>query len=305
MLGSGGQGIVSLWISVDKATQMSVSSIAIKDVYSLDSPAEPAKYAGIYDTLRSRGLDWGVNVEGPGAAAHSDRRFFREAYMMGLLTNFGGPPNNAVPLLGYTKRDTQISLGTRWRLYMPFYEYGTLDKLIEEHTIANKHIPEPFIWYTFISLLTAARQMETEVRKRPNAVKDEVMVFSDIKLENILLAAPDDTSFPVYPKSHLADLGGAVLTHPDDDENINKRLPWVITPEFIAPEMHNDGTQPAGSIAGSPTNIWQYVTLAKLLSRQISCCVVSVLGFHALALKEDPNTHDTSRINANCVVESV
>ncbi|CAD0095518.1 unnamed protein product [Aureobasidium vineae] len=151
---------------------------------------------------------------------------------------------------------------------MSLYDYGDLNGLIKAHFIKQKAIPEPFIWHTLICLMKAAVQLEEQARSRPNNTDTDVIVVFDMKPGNILLAAPERTSmFPIYPRPHIADVGGGVLTNKDDFGNRVHGQRIVYTRGYKAPEMWRphqglsaDATileSSTAPIRGTWTNVWQ------------------------------------------------
>jgi len=149
---------------------------------------------------------------------------------------------------------------------MPLYDYATLQALIDAHTRKEKAIPEPFIWHTFMCLMRAAVQLEEQARLRPNGTNSDVIVVFDMKPNNILLARPDRTStFPIYPRPHIADLGGGCLTSQNDPANIQERLRYTYTPGYLAPEMSKK--LPPESLRGTCTNVWQIGRVLELMMK--------------------------------------
>lgn len=210
-LGGGSFGEVTTWICVDKATRRPIKNVAIKDAFDTDSTEEKGAYSNVYNSLVSKGLDFGADPNAALGNANIDRRFFKEAYLQGIMTE---PDSNqeiySVPLWGYRRRPESVRPGyNQWRLYMPLYEYGDLYNLIVAHKIEQRGIPEPFIWHTLRCLLSGAEQLTEQVRKRQGSHQEDVIVVMDMKPDNILLAPPNQTStFPIYPRTHIADLGG-------------------------------------------------------------------------------------------------
>lgn len=111
--------------------------------------------------------------------------------------------------------------------------------------------------------MKAAVQLEERARSRPNNTDSDVIVVFDMKPGNILLAPPDTTkSFPIYPRPHLADLGGGNLTNKDDFENKIHSQHFAYTPGYMAPQMVKPsvGSQallPNSVLRGTCTNVWQ------------------------------------------------
>lgn len=216
-LGGGSFGEVTTWICVDRATHRPIKSVAIKDSFDKGSTEEKGAYSNVYNSLVAKGLDFGVDPSAALGKANIDKRFSKEAYLQGIMTE---PSSNqeiySVPLLGYRRRLDSVRPGyNHWRLYMPLYEYGDLFELIAAHRVRGRGIPEPFIWHTLRCLLTGAEQLTEQVRKRQGSEEEDVIVVFDMKPDNILLAPPDQTStFPIYPRAHIADLGGGCKFFP-------------------------------------------------------------------------------------------
>lgn len=224
--------------------------MVVKDTWDAEKTKEPPYYDGIYHDLCEKGLDWGISPSGVPGTAKKDDRFPREAYMQSMMTDPSKEfPDDlkSIPLRGWARmvnvnKQDEDTLEWRemnhWRLFMPLYDYGTLDDLIEAHKKAHKAIPEPFIWYALECLMKGARQLELQARERSALTShDDVIIMCDLKPQNIFLGPPNLLHFPVYPEAHLADFGGAQLTHSRDPLNLNDELPQVYTPGWRAPEQ--------------------------------------------------------------------
>ncbi|KAI4725849.1 hypothetical protein E4T49_06429 [Aureobasidium sp. EXF-10728] len=273
-LGVGGYGVATLWILVDRTTLRAIDRVVIKDAFersSAGSTLETGIYKGIYRQLEEKGLDFGADPTNKIGHADARLRFLREAYLQGLMTEPDADDEiYASQLWGYARKllnNPYSPNHDHWRLYMSLYDYGDLGGLIRAHTIERKAIPEPFIWHTLICLMKAAAQLETQARLRPNNTNSDVIVVCDMKPGNILLAAPDQTSmFPIYPRPHIADLGGGVLTNKDDYENRTHRQRIAYTRGYKAPEMWRPSHglpanatifPSAAPIRATWTNVWQ------------------------------------------------
>lgn len=268
-IGVGANGVATMWVLVDKSTLKAINHVVIKDSFerTSDSTAETGLYKGIYRQLRDKGMDFGADPTHKIGHAAPEHRFYKEAYLQGLMTVPGSSEEiYCNPLWGYAKRlldNPYSSAHNHWRLYMPLYDYGDLDNLIKEHYYKKKAIPEPFIWHTFICLMKAAVQLEEQARSRPNNTDSDVIVVFDMKPGNILLAAPDNKkSFPIYPRPHLADLGGGNLTNKNDFDNRIHAQHFAFTPGYLAPEMVKPSTGspallPHSVLRGTCTNVWQ------------------------------------------------
>ncbi|KAH0350216.1 kinase-like protein, partial [Aureobasidium melanogenum] len=268
-VGVGGNGVATMWVLIDKSTHRAIHHVVIKDSFerASESTKETGLYKGIYRQLKDKGMDFGADPTHNIGHAAPEHRFLKEAYLQGLMT----VPESSEeiycnPLWGYARRllgNPYSSAHNHWRLYMPLHDYGDLDNLIKSHYFAKKAIPEPFIWHTFICLMKAAVQLEERARSRPNNTDSDVIVVFDMKPGNILLAPPDTTkSFPIYPRPHLADLGGGNLTNKDDFENKIHSQHFAYTPGYMAPEMvkPSAGSQallPNSVLRGTCTNVWQ------------------------------------------------
>jgi serine/threonine protein kinase len=265
-IGQGGFGFITLWVLIEDATRAPLNQVIIKDFFDRDSTLEEGPYTGVYDDLVRKGLDFGVDSTRPIGSAQVFYRFCKEAYLQGIMTE---PDQDkqlfSVPLWGYASKpklnDTN-KIYNHWRLYMPLYDYGDLSHLIHQHQFMKKAIPEPFLWHTLICLVTAALQMEEQARKLPNSSDSDVIIVFDIKPQNILLAPPGGDTFPVYPRPHLADLGGGFLSNDQDMDNIHNNQGFCFTRGYLAPEMsqagynmNNDARFSTQRLRGSHTNM--------------------------------------------------
>ncbi|THW56383.1 hypothetical protein D6D18_02236 [Aureobasidium pullulans] len=271
-VGQGGFGLASAWILVDTNTSKPIDQVVIKDTFEpvWTSTEDKGMYRSIYRQLVKKGLDFGASLgHAPGKAPAKDR-FFKEAYMHGVMTTTDPDEEfYTVPLWGYARRKTNMFEYNLWRLYMPLFDCRDLRSLVGVHKTANRRIPEPFLWYTLDCLMKAAILMEKNPRELSNSGNEDVIVVFDMKLENIFLASPDQSkSFPIYPRPYIADLGGACLTAPDDPLNTSNSLPFQYTKQWEAPEMWRPGTPPKGerqsepilpteALRGTCTNVWQ------------------------------------------------
>lgn len=217
-LGGGSYGEVTLWIMIDNVTNKPLKQVAIKDTFDKHSTEEKGFYKNVYQQLVRKGLDFDVDPECKLGHARSDRRFFKEAYLQGIMTE---PDSSeeilSVPLWGFSRKNSSLR-GTEynhWRLYMPLYDYGTLDNLMYAHKRMGRGIPEPFIWHTLHCLFGGAVQLQKQAQKREGSTPSEIIVVFDMKPENILLAPPSrNSAFPIYPRPHIADLGGGCKFNP-------------------------------------------------------------------------------------------
>ncbi|THY80417.1 hypothetical protein D6C95_09513 [Aureobasidium pullulans] len=271
-VGEGGYGFASAWILVDTNTSKPINQVVIKDTFEpvYTSTEDKGKYRYIYRELVKKGLDFGASLgHAPGKAPAKDR-FFKEAYMHGLMTTTDPDEDfYTVPLWGYARKKTNMFEYNLWRLYMPLFDCRDLRSLVGVHKAAKRRIPEPFLWYTLDCLMKAAILMEKNPRELLNSGYEDVIVVFDMKLENIFLASPDQSkSFPIYPRPYIADLGGACLTAPDDPLNTSNSLGFQCTKQWEAPEMWRPGTPPKGqrqsgpilpmgTLRGTCTNVWQ------------------------------------------------
>lgn len=273
-VGSGTYGLATLWVLVDNSSLRAVTHVVIKDAFEgvWEPTAEKGLYTDIYLQLRYKGLDFGADPTNPIGQAAPERRFLKEAYLQGLMTVPG--VNEEIycsQLYGYARKLSERPYSkhhNHWRLYMPLYDYGDLQKLISAHVYKAVAIPEPFIWHTLICLMEGAIQLEEHARLRPNRTDSDVIVVFDLKPGNILLAQPDRTStFPIYPRPHIADLGGGALTNENDPKNLQNKLNPVHSPGYLAPEMspHMDPK----ILRGTRTNVWQIGRVIEMMMKLI------------------------------------
>ncbi|KAI5276425.1 hypothetical protein E4T47_00770 [Aureobasidium subglaciale] len=285
-LASGSNGIANIWVLVDNDTRKAIKHAVIKDAFEGNVPiAETGLYKGIYRILRDKGLDFGADPGAEIGHARPEFRFQKEAYLQGLMTE----PNAteeifSIPLWGYS-RQTQnykdiFPYHYHWRLYMPLYDYGDLDTILKAHRHKRKGIPEPFIWHFLCCMMKAARQLETQAQSHGYARESDVIIPFDMKPKNIFLAPPDsNSSFPAYPRPHIADLGGGCITRDGDVEGQQHKQRWAYTRGFLAPEMWrpsddphrrappNGRILPEGSLRGTHTTVWQIARVAEVLMK--------------------------------------
>lgn len=273
-VGSGSYGLATLWVLVDNSTLRAVTHVVIKDAFEgvWESTAERDIYTDIYLQLKNKGLDFGADPTNPIGRAAPELRFLKEAYLQGLMTV---PDVNeeicCAQLYGYARKFLKRPYSehhNHWRLYMPLYDYGDLQRLIDAHAYKGVAIPEPFIWHTLICLMNAAVQLEEQARLRPHRTDSDVIVVFDMKPGNILLAQPDRTStFPIYPRPHVADLGGGALTNQNDPKNLRNDMNSVHSPGYLAPEMspHMDPK----ILRGTCTNVWQIGRVIEMMMKLI------------------------------------
>jgi serine/threonine protein kinase len=213
-LGGGSYGEVTLWVCIDRKTRKPVKQCAIKDAFDNKSTKEEGLYGNrnIYQSLVTKGLDFGIDPWSDLLGlADVDSRFYKEAYLQGIMTDpKSSHPVYSVPLWGFLRKgQSLLPAYNHWRLYMPLYDYGDMYDLIRDHSLQKKAIPEPFIWHTLRCLLIGAVQLYELPRQLDGATSSDVIVVFDMKPENILLAPPDQNgNFPIYPVPHIADLGG-------------------------------------------------------------------------------------------------
>ncbi|THW69764.1 hypothetical protein D6D19_08182 [Aureobasidium pullulans] len=248
-IADGGQGSVHYWVKVD-ATHRVIDRIVIKDTWDSEPTSEPVEWDGMYEELVRKGMDLGVSKSGGYGNAHVDDRFYKEAYIQGLLTPADGESSYNMPLRGYKRGDKpdprQRPDTTHWRLYMDHLHSGDMHTFIQKSvklddfgTYEPMPTPEPFIWYTLQCLTSALIQMEEAARTRPKARKagDETIVMLDMKPSNIFLAPPGGPRYPVYPRPIIGDFGGAQLTHKTAADNVWGAMQQICTRGFYAPEM--------------------------------------------------------------------
>ncbi|KAG9589276.1 kinase-like protein, partial [Aureobasidium melanogenum] len=274
-IGRGAYGEVTLWIMIDNATNKPLKHCAIKDSFDRHSTEETGFYQDVYKQLARKGLDFDVDPEREIGHARSDKRFCKEAYLQGIMTE----PNSdkeifAVPLWGFSRKCSSLrgSEHNHWRLYMPLYDYGSMFNLIHGHKKRRKAIPEPFIWHTLHCLFSGAVQLNEQAQKREGSTKSDIIVVFDMKLDNILLAPPSRTSaFPIYPRPHIADLGGACLTNREDEQNRKSKLNCQTTTGYVPPELYARYVYDDQSLQNIGchdwTNVWQIARVAETMMK--------------------------------------
>ncbi|KAK6005776.1 hypothetical protein QM012_007418 [Aureobasidium pullulans] len=274
-LGGGSYGEVSVWILIDNATNKPLRQCAIKDSFDRHSTTETGFYKDVYQQLVRKGLDFDVDPDNELGHAHSDRRFCKEAYLQGLMTEPSSKEEIfSVPLWGYSRKYPSLrgEDWNHWRLYMPLYDYGTLRNLMSAHRKRGKAIPEPFIWHTLHCLFSGAVQLQEQAQKRNESTPSDIIVVFDMKPDNILLAPPSRTSaFPIYPRPHVADLGGGCLTNTEDEYNRNCKLICQTTSGYVPPELYahevfeDHTTRNMG--CHDWTNVWQIGRVAEAMMK--------------------------------------
>jgi serine/threonine protein kinase len=271
-VGGGSFGIATLWALVDTVTRKAIAHIVIKDAFesTRESTAEEGIYTDIYRQLVNKGLDLGVDPTHEAGKAAPELRFLKEAYLQGLMTAHDASEEiYAVPLYGYARKllpTPHSRVHNHWRLYLPLYDYGDLQGVISAHTVKQQAIPEPFIWHTLICLMKAAVQLEEQARLRPHPTDSDVIVVFDMKPANILLAPPKrGSTFPIYPRPHIADLGGGGLTNQKDPVNLLGGPSFSWSPGYMAPEMSD--AQYKRFLRDTCTNVWQIGRVLELMMK--------------------------------------
>jgi serine/threonine protein kinase len=271
-LGGGSFGIATLWALVDTVTRRSIAHIVIKDAFegTRISTAEEGIYTGIYRQLVKKGLGFGADPTNEAGQAAPELRFLKEAYLQSLMTTHDvAEEMYAVPLYGYARKllpTPHSRVRNHWRLYLPLYDYDDLQCVIAAHIVKKQAIPEPFIWHALMCLMKAAVQLEEQARLRPHGTDSDVIVVFDMKPANILLAPPNrESTFPIYPRPHVADLRGGSLTNQEDPENLSGGGTFTYTQGYLAPEMSN--AQKKRFLRGTCTNVWQIGRVVELMMK--------------------------------------
>lgn len=275
-VGSGTYGLATLWTLVDNSTLKAIAHVVIKDAFEAvwEPTAEEGLYRDIYRQLKNKGLDFGADPTNEIGHAAPELRFLKEAYLQGLMTVLD--VNEEIycsQLYGYARKLLKTPYASHynhWRLFMPFYDYGDLQKLIDAHVEKAVAVPEPFIWHTLECLMKAAVQLEEHARLRPHRTNSDVIVVFDMKPGNILLAQHDRTStFPIYPRPHVADLGGGCLTNQTDPKNLQENLRFTYSRGYLAPEMSHEMEPIVANLRGTCTNVWQIGRVLELMMKLI------------------------------------
>ena len=119
-------------------------------------------------------------------------------------------------------------------------------------------LPEPFLWATFLSLVTAGILMERGSLDKATAPRNWTpFVHRDIKINNCFMGVPNNRQFPNYPEVKLADFGLAAQI-PDPDPRGVSHSVLVGTLDHQAPEMRRELRAPDGSWVpvSTKTNVW-------------------------------------------------
>jgi serine/threonine protein kinase len=118
----------------------------------------------------------------------------------------------------------------KYRFYLEYCPHGDLQRLRIRYRAKATRLPELFLWHLFHSLAHAISAMQGPWTHPFNGrayPKDHHMLHMDLKHDNVFLGyerQSNTTSIETihasrYPTIKLGDLGLAVITGPDDDDN--------------------------------------------------------------------------------------
>lgn len=153
----------------------------------------------------------------------------------------------------------QEPLYREWRTFMENCEYGTLNRIILTYKAWGYHIPEAFIWWTFLWLMEACKAMDQEpnsgfhrVRSDGSApcIVDSFMLSNDIKPDNIFVGDSREdheyalgAPFDLYPAARMGDFGLSKLACFDDGnrpDRFPEGTPIWNSPVSFAPSMSDN-----------------------------------------------------------------
>jgi len=135
-----------------------------------------------------------------------------------------------------------------WRSFLELCDHGNLYGIILKYTAWGYHLPEAFIWWTFLQLMMACDTMGSapdkpfsyeNFAKFGDAWENSYMLHHDMKEENIFVKTqPENKVTPLpyntYPLVELADFGLSQVTAANDPFN-EAKLMKSGTPMYFAP----------------------------------------------------------------------
>ncbi|KAI9693230.1 MAG: hypothetical protein M1822_005226 [Bathelium mastoideum] len=255
MLGSGGFGIIGLWVAVDESNNVT-DRMVVKQVsrrqFEFKGHNGPHHW--------NDALLW---HESPFL------RYSHEAHVHRILNMRPSPA-----LVGY-RSDVVYKQKEAIRIFLDFCSHGDLWDLNNKYgyyrdqqrisstnvtlPIRAQYPPEPFLWFLMLKLIDACIALE----HIPQELVQKEIVHRDIKFENVYLSAPEP-DWPHYPAPKLGDFGLAIFTGPEDNNNPVQYL-GPGTPGWMAPEQLGSPYKlehPQLDQAGNPmrldarTNVW-------------------------------------------------
>ncbi|KAF2235524.1 kinase-like protein [Viridothelium virens] len=175
---------------------------------------------------------------------------------------------------------------TSWLNTFDYCPHGTVEELMstgEELRAAGAGgllpgpkdytLPEPFLWYLFLSLAEACRTMENTRDDRRPADIDLQIVHRDMKPENVFCGEPRD-GWP-YPAPLLGDFGMALWTDEQDVKNPHQYI-GVGTEGFSAPEQTKEFQSGRRDQRNEPkprllshTNVWNTAWILYCAARDL------------------------------------
>lgn len=154
---------------------------------------------------------------------------------------------------------------------MEFCPHGDLNDLLEYHTLIDRPIPEPSIWYIFESLVNVGLLMEQGSITQAQARWLQI-IHRDPKPHNVFLgphpqAVPNRDNWAAYPTIKLGDYGLSVFTSPSDNRNLRDFM-GAGTSAYQAPEQISVQGGPPRPRLTTKTNVFGVgITIVSLMSR--------------------------------------
>ncbi|CZT21920.1 uncharacterized protein RCC_07787 [Ramularia collo-cygni] len=252
LLASGGGGTASLWVTYDEANKVSGRMVVKSMVMSHRDWWDPTLWSDGLNAVGYRDFAAPINHNHP-----------QEAIITQRLTQNVGPPiapqtkNPICQYLGYSAIDQQ---NRRWKLYLEFCPFGTLDGLhLELFQTGRQTFPEPFVWYVAEQALLAAKIFE-QGDTAAGVPGWRPLVHRDIKPANVLLGERDTTQFRHYPRLKFCDFG--LVCETDENDIVSNPIEFneVGTVGYRPPEQKlwykKNGKMDFNRRLSQKTNVW-------------------------------------------------
>lgn len=152
--------------------------------------------------------------------------------------------NDAIGPIPRLTNDAGEALFREWRTFMENCSYGNLSRLIITYKAWGYHVPEAFVWWTFLWLMEACKAMDQDPNNEFSTLTDytdiapipqSFMLNNDIKDDNIFLGEPrrfhrytPGAPFDAYPAARMGDFGLSRLTRINIDNRIKAFKPGTV-----------------------------------------------------------------------------